>query len=112
MARVRVRVRVAAIPSPSRVAISYSSWTRVESLRLESASLPFVDHMTICWLQIAAGMKADLVIEIYAIAVGVEGESGIGAISHSLEIITEVEYLFLPITANILATVCYIIIDA
>ena len=47
-------------------------------------------------------MKAELHIEIYAIAVGVEGESGVGRVSHNLEIITETDHLYLPITANIL----------
>lgn len=54
------------------------------------------------FLQIAAGMKTELNLEIYAIAVGVEGESGVGSISHELEIVTETDVLFLPISANIL----------
>lgn len=53
--------------------------------------------------QVAAGMKVDLCLELYAIAVGVEGESGVGAISHDLEIITETDNLYLPIRANILS---------
>ena len=61
-----------------------------------------------CLLQIAAGMKAELCVELYAIAVGVEGESGIGAIQHNLEIITETDHLFLPITANILPYIEFI----
>ena len=52
--------------------------------------------------QIAAGMKADLNVELYAIAVGVEGETGVGSIRHDLEIVTETDVLFLPIVANIL----------
>ncbi|XP_076077508.1 sperm-associated antigen 17-like isoform X7 [Mytilus galloprovincialis] len=51
---------------------------------------------------IAAGMKTELNLEIYAIAVGVEGESGVGSISHELEIVTETDVLFLPISATIL----------
>ena len=47
-------------------------------------------------------MKAELHIEVYAIAVGVEGETGVGSVSHNLEIITETDHLYLPITANIL----------
>ncbi len=47
-------------------------------------------------------MKAELAIEIYAIAVGVEGDSGVGRISHDLEIITETDFLTLPVNANIL----------
>ena len=53
--------------------------------------------------QIAAGMKADLNIELYAIAVGVEGETGVGSIRHDLEIVTETDILFLPVAANILS---------
>lgn len=49
-------------------------------------------------------MKVELHIEIYAIAVGVTGETGIGAVSHDLEITTETDHLYLPITANILLT--------
>ena len=52
--------------------------------------------------QIAAGMKAELDVEIYSIAVGVEGETGVGSIRHDLEIVTETDVLFLPIHANIL----------
>ena len=47
-------------------------------------------------------MKTELIIEIYAIAVGVEGDRGIGKVTHDLEIISETNQLMLPITANIL----------
>ena len=47
-------------------------------------------------------MKVELHIEIYAIAVGVEGETGVGRVSHKLEVVTETDHLYLPITANIL----------
>lgn len=47
-------------------------------------------------------MDTLLHIECYAIAVGVEGDSGIGTINHQLEIVTETETLFLSISANIL----------
>ena len=53
-------------------------------------------------LQIAAGMKANLEVEIYAIAAGVEGNRGIGLIEHNLEIVTETDKLSLPISADIL----------
>ena len=52
--------------------------------------------------QVSAGMKALLELQLYAIAVGVQGESGQGSIGHHVEIITEMEQLFLPVTANIL----------
>ena len=51
----------------------------------------------------AAGMKAELRLELYAIAVGVEGESGVGTISHDLQIVTETDILRVPVQANILA---------
>ena len=53
-------------------------------------------------LQVAAGLKAELNLELYAIAVGVEGESGVGTINHELVIVTETDILKLPITADIL----------
>ncbi|XP_078618505.1 sperm-associated antigen 17-like isoform X8 [Branchiostoma floridae x Branchiostoma japonicum] len=51
---------------------------------------------------IAAGMKADLSLEIYAIAVGAEGEKGVGQIAHHIEITTETDLMYLPVTATIL----------
>ena len=48
-------------------------------------------------------MKTEIDVEIYAIAVGVEGETGIGSIRHELEIVTETDIIFLPLTANILS---------
>ncbi|XP_033635929.1 sperm-associated antigen 17-like [Asterias rubens] len=51
---------------------------------------------------VSAGMKALLELQLYAIAVGVQGESGQGSIGHHVEIITEMEQLFLPVTATIL----------
>ncbi|WAR08114.1 SPG17-like protein [Mya arenaria] len=53
-------------------------------------------------LPVAAGMKVEVDVEIYAIAVGAEGETGVGAIRHELEIVTETDVLFLPITATVL----------
>ena len=48
-------------------------------------------------------MKVELTLELYAIAVGVEGDSGVGGIDHNIEIVTETDHLYLPVTANILA---------
>ena len=48
-------------------------------------------------------MKAELNIEIYAIAVGVQGGRGVGTVSHNLQITTETDVLYLPISANILS---------
>ena len=52
-------------------------------------------------------MKRELNLEIYAIAVGVEGESGVGSVSHDLEIVTETDVLFLPISATVLTAYEY-----
>lgn len=47
-------------------------------------------------------MRMELNVEVYAIAVGVEGEMGVGSVRHDLEIVTQTDVLFLPISANIL----------
>jgi len=54
-------------------------------------------------MQVAAGMKTDVTVEMYAIAAGVEGERGVGQISHNLEITTETDNLVIPVAANILS---------
>lgn len=54
-------------------------------------------------------MKAEVDVEVYAIAVGVEGETGVGSIRHELEIVTETDVIFLPITANILSWIGYLL---
>uniref|UniRef100_A0A8D0GJV2 Sperm associated antigen 17 n=1 Tax=Sphenodon punctatus TaxID=8508 RepID=A0A8D0GJV2_SPHPU len=51
---------------------------------------------------VAAGLQTQLEVEIYAMAIGVEGSQGMGEILHRIEILTETETLFLPIEANIL----------
>ncbi|XP_032629511.1 sperm-associated antigen 17 isoform X1 [Chelonoidis abingdonii] len=51
---------------------------------------------------VAAGLQAELEIEIYAMAIGVEGAEGSGEISHRIEILTERETLFLPVEATVL----------
>lgn len=55
------------------------------------------------FVQIAAGLKAEMYVEIYAIAAGVEGNRGVGCIQHSLQITTETDNLVVPIAANILS---------
>lgn len=52
--------------------------------------------------QVAAGMNTVLDVEIFAVAVGVVGESGLGHVGHHVEIVTETDILYLPVTANIL----------
>ncbi|XP_059166152.1 sperm-associated antigen 17-like isoform X2 [Physella acuta] len=51
---------------------------------------------------VAAGMSASLSLELYAIANGVEGESGVGCLDHVLEITTETHILQVPVAATIL----------
>lgn len=53
-------------------------------------------------LQVAAGMKTDLQIELYAMAIGLVNPEGVGYIAHHIQIQTETEIFFLPVTANIL----------
>ena len=55
------------------------------------------------FLQVAAGMSVPLTVEIFAVAVGVSGDSGVGQIGHHVEIITETDFLYLPVFANILS---------
>lgn len=52
--------------------------------------------------KVAAGMNTVLDVEIFAVAVGVVGESGLGHVGHHVEIVTETDILYLPVTANIL----------
>ncbi|XP_026569018.1 sperm-associated antigen 17 [Pseudonaja textilis] len=50
---------------------------------------------------VAAGLQTVLEIEIFAMAIGVEGDEGLDKLSHQIEIQTETEILFLPVEANI-----------
>ncbi|KAM3844958.1 sperm-associated antigen 17 [Vipera latastei] len=50
---------------------------------------------------VAAGLQTVLEIEIFAMAVGVEGDEGLDKLFHQIEIHTETETLFLPVEANI-----------
>ncbi|XP_039599657.1 sperm-associated antigen 17 [Polypterus senegalus] len=56
---------------------------------------------------VAAGMKTDLIIELYAMAIGMGRPEGVGYISHHVEIQTEMEMLFLPVTAIVLTEAVY-----
>uniref|UniRef100_A0A670JY75 Sperm associated antigen 17 n=1 Tax=Podarcis muralis TaxID=64176 RepID=A0A670JY75_PODMU len=51
---------------------------------------------------VASGLQTELEVDIYAMAIGVEGSEGAGEVSHRIEIYTETETLFLPVEANIL----------
>ncbi|XP_078265211.1 sperm-associated antigen 17-like isoform X3 [Rhinoraja longicauda] len=55
---------------------------------------------------VAAGLKTDMEIELYAIAIGLECTEGAGYLCHHLGIQTEAEELFLSITATVL-TECF-----
>ncbi|XP_046849178.1 sperm-associated antigen 17-like [Xenia sp. Carnegie-2017] len=57
--------------------------------------------------QIAAGMTRKLDIEMFAVAVGVSGESGVGSVGHHIEIIGENEIFYLPVSATILTAYEY-----
>ena len=43
----------------------------------------------------------NITLELFAVAVGVEGNAGIGQVSHHLEIVTETDVLHLPVIASI-----------
>uniref|UniRef100_A0A4W3H172 Sperm associated antigen 17 n=1 Tax=Callorhinchus milii TaxID=7868 RepID=A0A4W3H172_CALMI len=47
---------------------------------------------------VAAGLSTELEIELYAMAIGLEATEGVGYLCHHLEIQTEAEAMFLPIT--------------
>ncbi|XP_065648966.1 sperm-associated antigen 17 isoform X2 [Hydra vulgaris] len=51
---------------------------------------------------VAPGMTKEINLEIFAVAVGVEGDSGIGQVYHKLDIITELGTLSLPVIATII----------
>lgn len=50
----------------------------------------------------AAGLQAELKVELFAMAVGEDGAKDSAHISHTIEILTEHDVLFLPVEANIL----------
>ena len=47
-------------------------------------------------------MSVTFDIEIFAVAVGVDGNTGVGQVSHFIEIITETDMLYFPVNASIL----------
>ncbi|XDA70366.1 hypothetical protein R6Z07F_000738 [Ovis aries] len=51
---------------------------------------------------VAAGLQADLRVELFAMAVGEDGTKGLAHISHNIEIMTEHDVLFLPSLMGIL----------
>ncbi|XP_018425052.1 PREDICTED: sperm-associated antigen 17 [Nanorana parkeri] len=50
---------------------------------------------------VAAGMQTRLNLELFAMAIGLDGPEGAAECSHCIEIQSEVETLFLPITATV-----------
>ncbi|KAM8977770.1 sperm-associated antigen 17 [Pelodytes ibericus] len=56
---------------------------------------------------VAAGMDRKLDIELFAMAVGLEGPEGEATWSHCIEVHTEIETLFLPVTATVLTENLY-----
>ncbi|KAM9320419.1 sperm-associated antigen 17 [Gastrophryne carolinensis] len=54
---------------------------------------------------VAAGMHTRLEVELFAMAIGLEGPEGAAESSHCIQIQSEAETLYLPITANILYSV-------
>ncbi|XP_053561104.1 sperm-associated antigen 17 [Bombina bombina] len=56
---------------------------------------------------VAAGMERTLGVELFALAIGLEGPEGAAPWSYCIEIQTEVETLFLPVTATVLTEKVY-----
>ncbi|XP_040195424.1 sperm-associated antigen 17 [Rana temporaria] len=56
---------------------------------------------------VAAGMQTRLEVELFAMAIGLEGPEGAAECSHCIEIQSEVETLFLPVTATVLTEGVY-----
>ena len=52
-------------------------------------------------------MSVSLSIEIFAMAVGVEGSCGIGQVSHHIEIVTETDVIYLPVIASIFSVLIF-----
>lgn len=53
-------------------------------------------------------MKAEMKVEIFAMAIGASSGNGVGTVEHLLEITTETSILHLPIQASIL---CIILLE-
>ncbi|XP_069801252.1 sperm-associated antigen 17 [Dendropsophus ebraccatus] len=56
---------------------------------------------------VAAGMQTRLDLELFAMAVGLDGPEGAAEYSHCIEIQSEVETLYLPVTATVLTEGIY-----
>ncbi|KAM4873141.1 sperm-associated antigen 17 isoform 2-T2 [Thomomys bottae] len=53
---------------------------------------------------VAAGLQAELKVELFAMAVGEDGAKGSAHISHNIEIMTEHDVLLLPVEATVLTS--------
>ncbi|XP_049735924.1 sperm-associated antigen 17 isoform X2 [Elephas maximus indicus] len=56
---------------------------------------------------VAAGLQAELKVELFAMAAGEDGAKGSAHISHNIEIMTEHDVLFLPVEATVLTSSNY-----
>ncbi|KAF7471949.1 hypothetical protein GHT09_017084 [Marmota monax] len=56
---------------------------------------------------VAAGLQAELKVELFAMAIGEEGAKGSAHISHNIEIMTEHDVLFLPVEATVVTSKYY-----
>ncbi|XP_069862546.1 sperm-associated antigen 17 isoform X2 [Dipodomys merriami] len=56
---------------------------------------------------VAAGLQAELKVELFATAIGEEGAKGTAHISHNIEIMTEHHVLLLPVEATVLTSSNY-----
>ncbi|XP_012663088.1 sperm-associated antigen 17 [Otolemur garnettii] len=56
---------------------------------------------------VAAGLQAELKVELFAMAVGKDGAKGAAHISHNVEIMTEHDVLLLPVEATVLTSSNY-----
>lgn len=65
-----------------------------------------ISHDDLISPQVAAGMKTEIKVEIFAMAIG-SSSNGVGTVEHLLEITTETSILQLPIQASILTTTLY-----
>ncbi|XP_067849079.1 sperm-associated antigen 17 isoform X2 [Heptranchias perlo] len=81
----------------------------IDSCRFRVKQPPPSTGLRVCFKPgpVAAGLKTELEIELYAMAIGLESTEGAGYLCHHLEIQTEVEELFLPIIATVLTESVY-----
>ncbi|OCT93579.1 sperm-associated antigen 17 isoform X2 [Xenopus laevis] len=56
---------------------------------------------------VAPGMESELQVELFAMAVGLDGPEGAAEWSHCIEIQSQTEILFLPLTATVLTDTVY-----